>query len=78
MRFFPKVIILLLGFYPDTFEDEHKQNRPHLRTKGGNVTKNYQEVTTPSDGRGSLAFAIDNDCRRYTTLLQKDHVSVIR
>ena len=41
------------------------------------MTKNYQEVTTPSDGRGSLAFANDNDCRRYTTLLQKDHVSVI-
>ena len=40
------------------------------------MTKNYQEVTTPSDGRGSLAFANDNDCRRYTTLLQKDHVSV--
>ena len=63
MRFCPKKK-LCLGFYPDTFEDKHKLNRPHFRTKAENVAKNYQEVTTPSDGRGSVAFADDNDCRR--------------
>ena len=35
----------------------------------------YQEVTTSSDDRGTVAF--DNDCRRYTTLLKKDHISTI-
>ena len=58
------------------YEDKYK--RPHVRgRRGAKVIKNYQEVRTSSDGRLSVAFANDNDCRRYTTLLKRDHISLI-
>ena len=60
----PKVNFLRLDFQPNTL-------RTNTSLSGGGAAKNlhYQEVTTSSDVRGTVAF--DNDCRRYTTLLKK-------